>query len=513
MPRGSTAELSNRPPLLKHVIVSVCLILLIAGIQVHGLWQSHHEVEERTKLTAQNLGRVLATSMADAFQNIDLTLSTAVEMTRLRPQGGDISDQAITDAMEGLVRRTPGLLGVHVTDASGKVMYGTGKRSIENVTIADRSYFQQLRDDPAAGMVVSPPLMGLIIKRWVLVCARRINLPNGQFAGVAYASIEIEGMAERVTGKPLQLGSRDIFAMSENDMNLIVRYVNGHQDMRFVGQRRSVPSVDALLRSGVDDGFFFTNSPFDQVERVFYFERIAGQPMNVIVGLATDEALAGWRREAFYGGITTLIFALLVSFGSYQIYRGQRQTLRLVVELAESNRSLANLSTTDSLTGIANRRRFDQLLEEEWRRGARNGQSVAVAMLDIDYFKAYNDRYGHQKGDDCLRQVGQLLGHSIHRAGDFVARYGGEEFVIVCAATDGEHAQRLVENIRTSLEKLAMMHELSPFGHVTVSIGVSATMPAGNQGAEGLLKRADEALYAAKKKGRNQVVLADAAPV
>ncbi len=257
--------------------------------------------------------------------------------------------------------------------------------------------------------------------------------------------------------------------MSDDDMNLIVRYVHKREDMRFVGQRRSVPHVDDLLRSGVDEGFFSTNSPFDQVERIFYFQRIPGRSMNLIVGLATEQALAGWRRDVLYAGITTLIFTLLISVGSYLIYQGQSRKLRLVAELAESNQRLSDLSTIDGLTGIANRRRFDELLSEEWRRGIRNRQSLAVAMLDVDFFKPYNDRYGHQSGDECLRQVGQVLIQHIRRAGDFVARYGGEEFVVVCAATDGEHARQLVEGIRASLETLALPHELSPFGHVTIS--------------------------------------------
>ncbi len=174
------------------------MVLLVAGIQINGLLQAREEVEERTKLSAQNLGSVLATSMVGAFQNIDLLLQTVVDQTRLRPLWTDTADQTFLDVLEDLVHRTPGLLGLHVTDASGKVEYGTGRLSAENVSIADRKYFQQLRDNPNAGMVVSAPVMGLIIKKWVLVCARRINLPDGQFGGVVYGSIEIDGMAERI---------------------------------------------------------------------------------------------------------------------------------------------------------------------------------------------------------------------------------------------------------------------------------------------------------------------------
>jgi diguanylate cyclase (GGDEF)-like protein len=484
------------------------LILLVVFIQIQGLWQTRHQSEERARLTARDLGNVLAANIVGAFRNIDLVLLAAIDQIHLRPPGAGAPAAILIDALDDLHRRTPGLIGLHVTDASGTVVYGTGREFAKNLSIADRDYFQKLKANPDSGMVVSSPVLGKIEQKWVLVCARRIDLPDGQFGGVIYGSIEIEGMAERITGTPLQLGEQDIVAVSENDMTLIVRYLNQHQDMRFVGQRRSVPAVDELLRSGAEEGFFTSNSPFDQVERIFYFQRIAGQPMNLIVGLAAANAMSGWRRETAYAGITIFIFTLITSFASYLIYQGQLRTLRLVAELAESNQRLSELSTTDGLTGIANRRRFDELLAEEWRRGIRNRQSLALAMVDVDFFKPYNDRYGHQSGDECLRQIAQVLSQHVRRAGDFVARYGGEEFVVICVALDGEHARHLVEGIRASVEKLALPHELSEFGHVTASIGVSAIVPGEGQDPEILIRTADQALYAAKEQGRNRVVLA-----
>jgi diguanylate cyclase (GGDEF)-like protein len=314
-------------------------------------------------------------------------------------------------------------------------------------------------------------------------------------------------MAERVTGKPLQLGPKDISSMSDNDTTLIVRYVDHGQDLQFIGQKRPVPHVSEFLRSGVESGFFSATSPFDQVERIFYFQRVPGRPMHLVVGLAIEQALAGWRRDALYAGLVTVIFALLIAFGSYRLHQSEWRKLRLVAELAESNQRLSDLSTIDGLTGIANRRRFDELLAEEWRRAIRNRQTLALAMLDVDHFKSYNDRYGHQTGDECLRKVSQVLTRHIRRAGDFVARYGGEEFVVVCAGTGGEHARRLVEDIRVALEKQEIPHAGSPFGRVTVSIGVAALAPDETLRSDALVRQADEALYAAKASGRNRVVL------
>nr|WP_315231379.1 diguanylate cyclase [uncultured Albidiferax sp.] len=172
------------------------------------------------------------------------------------------------------------------------------------------------------------------------------------------------------------------------------------------------------------------------------------------------------------------------------------------------NRQLEALSTTDGLTGIANRRHFDQVLAREWRRAARTGQPLALAILDVDWFKKYNDHYGHQAGDDCLRQVAGILASHASRASDLVARYGGEEFVLVTPATDGPSALQLAQRICTDIQALALPHAVSEFGCVTASIGVAALLPQEGQMPELLLHSADKALYQAKAQGRNQALLA-----
>lgn len=179
-------------------------------------------------------------------------------------------------------------------------------------------------------------------------------------------------------------------------------------------------------------------------------------------------------------------------------------------ELEESNAKLATLSTTDSLTGLANRRRFDTVLADEWARALRTGQPLALALLDIDLFKNYNDCYGHQRGDECLTTVAGSFSSIIHRGGDLAARYGGEEFAFIAPATDPAGALRMAETLRAALEAMRLPHDGSPFGIVTASLGVAVVTPTHETTAEHLLKLADDALYQAKKQGRNQVILADA---
>ncbi|MBT3915898.1 MAG: diguanylate cyclase [Rhodospirillaceae bacterium] len=168
---------------------------------------------------------------------------------------------------------------------------------------------------------------------------------------------------------------------------------------------------------------------------------------------------------------------------------------------------LENLSAIDALTGIANRRRLDEYLENEWRRAARNKYSVSLMMIDIDHFKNFNDTYGHQAGDDCLRDVAKTIANCPQRPSDLVARYGGEEFCVVLPDTPEDSARDLAERVRANVENLAIKHSGSPdFSVVTVSVGVATAAPSDKEtNFDGLIKIADEQLYHAKESGRNQV--------
>jgi len=168
---------------------------------------------------------------------------------------------------------------------------------------------------------------------------------------------------------------------------------------------------------------------------------------------------------------------------------------------------LENLSAIDALTGIANRRRLDEYLETEWRRAARNKYYISLLMIDIDHFKSFNDTYGHQAGDDCLRDVANAIAASPQRPSDLVARYGGEEFCVVLPDTPENSGLEIAERVRANVEKLAIDHSGSPeYGVVTVSVGVATAAPSNEKiSFDGLLKVADEHLYHAKESGRNQI--------
>jgi diguanylate cyclase (GGDEF)-like protein len=187
----------------------------------------------------------------------------------------------------------------------------------------------------------------------------------------------------------------------------------------------------------------------------------------------------------------------------------EEKVSRRTAELETANRQLQALSATDGLTGLANRRSFDQAWEQEWQRAARQGRPLAVAMVDVDQFKAFNDHYGHQMGDLCLKIVAQTLAGAVQRAGEMVARYGGEEFVVILPGLSGEEAFTAMERIRAAMQEQGLPHaKADQAGVVTLSIGVASCVPQQGAHAAELVQAADVAMYQAKQQGRNRVLLA-----
>ena len=197
-------------------------------------------------------------------------------------------------------------------------------------------------------------------------------------------------------------------------------------------------------------------------------------------------------------------------YGACIVYEGEvgvQMALQDITERKLLEAEWRRLSRMDGLTGIYNRRAFDEILTREFRRAQRNNSTLALLMIDIDAFKLYNDHYGHQKGDETLKSVAHVLQEGAVRGGDHVARYGGEEFAVIMADTDYEGAMQVAETLRQSVEALAIPHAENPAAsHVTISTGVFATIPSHEAVPGDFVHHADACLYKAKRTGRNRIV-------
>lgn len=232
--------------------------------------------------------------------------------------------------------------------------------------------------------------------------------------------------------------------------------------------------------------------------------------LDQIVFLYQQESEAKVQRLQILETASGLITLLTLIFLGLYIFRPLANTLlEERAQLEHANQELSFLSSVDGLTGIPNRRRFDQLLPQLWSLAARNGEPIALIMCDIDFFKLYNDTFGHLQGDECLKKVATSLKDTLKRQVDFVARYGGEEFVVVLPNTHVEGATKVAETLRANVENLAISHpHSSVIPKVTISLGVAIGYAASIILPETLIETADHALYQAKQDGRNRYKLA-----
>jgi len=210
----------------------------------------------------------------------------------------------------------------------------------------------------------------------------------------------------------------------------------------------------------------------------------------VLPFLATDTLVLG--------SIVLLVTGLTLALSA-------REIRELLVQILLKQINFEQVSWEDRLTGLGNRRHFDDKLDAGWRQAARQGVPLSLIILDVDMFKKFNDKYGHPAGDECLKKVAAALDGCVKRAGDSVARYGGEEFGVVMVHMPMGDAKSMGERMRLAVMNIALEHELSPYGVVTISIGGATIIPSTSSTPQELIKQADEALYRAKESGRNTV--------
>ena len=273
--------------------------------------------------------------------------------------------------------------------------------------------------------------------------------------------------------------------------DLVMPEVDGYTLLRFYRGNPSTSSTPVIVLSSKEDPDAkreaFENGASDYLvklpDKIEMIARIRAHSKTYLLQLQRDEAYREMKKL-------------------------QEQLKKSNRKLEESNEFLQRLSILDGLTGIANRRHFDEILQHEWKIGLRANLGLSVILLDIDYFKKFNDNYGHQGGDDCLKEVAATLSDSLHRPGDFLARYGGEEFVAILPNTDAKGAAIIAEQMRANIEAKNIPHAHSDVAdHVSISLGVAAMLPDKSSSPENLVARADEALYKAKEEGRNRYVV------
>ncbi len=381
-------------------------------------------------------------------------------------------------------------------DKQGNVVGDSTSSVPRKANFGETGVFKAHQANANLGLLVGPPFKAKLGDLdWCISFSRRIPGPDGEFAGLAAGALRLSYFNELF--QRLDIGDDSSINLFNTDGQLLARQPSRPQDPLIGTNYAERLNFKRILSE--QSGNFTARSGSDGNPRMYTFARVAQLPLIVLVVHSADEVFQSWRRTAILVSVATGVLCVGILWLTLLLGRELRRR-------QEAEQGLATLAATDSLTGLANRRRLDQVLRQEWARAQRNRKPLAVLMVDVDHFKAFNQRHGHAGGDHALREVAKTIEASIRRPADLAARYGGEEFQVVLPETDLAGARLLAERIRTSVEALA------PFADdahsVTVSIGIGLSGP--QHDLSSVLRAADEALYRAKAKGRNRVEGPDA---
>lgn len=468
----------------------------ICAAAVALLWMDRRITWNLAYVAASNVAEILSADIGRTIRVYDLSLQGVIE--RLREPGIEALPPATRHRFLFDRAASAEYLGtILILDKDGNVRYDSHSLQPPGANFADRDFFQVHRDQADAGMYVSRPYLSRLRGGDESIgISRRLSNPDGSFAGVVSGSLRLAYFRERFAR--LSIGPRDAITIFRNDGAVIARTPYSSQDLGAdIGL--SPDFQQFLIRR---DGMFVGELAPDGVNRLYTFDMVPGTPLIIDVAMAVDEVLEPWvRRAMLIIPVTLALFASVMA----QIVLYRRETrLRQAVES-----QLEKAAQTDGLTGIANRRTFDETLAREWASACRTGQPLSLLFLDADHFKRYNDRYGHQEGDRLLKMLALAVRGKARRPRDLAARYGGEEFVALLPDTPSGRALAIAERIRRAVIGLRVEHEDNEGGIVTVSIGVATMIPRPEDDMATLVEAADAAVYRAKEAGRNRVVVAE----
>ncbi|QCI69255.1 diguanylate cyclase [Phreatobacter stygius] len=610
------------PGIAAAFVMLVCGAILAMGALRE--WSARDQDLRAAEVDAANLVRSLLQHAEDSIELVDNAVIGVVH--RLETEGTTPAAMARLQGVLHLRKATmPRLRGLFVYGADGAWLATSEPVDVARFNNSDRDYFAHHRSSTERGAFIGRPVRSRSGGQWIVTVSRRVQTPEGEFAGVVLATVDIAYFETFYS--QFDMGKQGSLALIAANGTLLARFP---VDDSFIGRDVSAsPVVHHAARQTA--GTLAFTSALDGIERLSAYRRSERFPLIVVASRGRADVLASWRvaaveRMTFVAGLTMLIamlglflvrqmierqrmahvveareadFRLLaeassdmvsrIGFDGQLIYvspsavrvvgwsaadligtpalnginpddrpavdrtvealrRGDLAEAKLtyrtrhrekgeiwvesslnvtrdpqtaeidgvvavsrdMTEHKELETQLAALATRDGLTGIANRRCFDEVFEAEWLRCQRDGDPVSLLLIDVDQFKKFNDGYGHQSGDECLRRVAVAISQVARRPADSAARYGGEEFALLMPSTDPAGCERMGERVRLAIQELGLAHRGNPPVHVvTVSIGCATVYPsAATPDRSALIEAADMALYAAKRAGRNVIKLA-----
>ena len=320
------------------VILINLFVIILAGVSLN---RSRHQNEERAAVTTQNLAQVFDQYIGGSIHKIDVVLLAAADEIEDQLAGGGIDSRRLNDHLERQTARLPELEGLRMANARGEIAYGEDVAGSNVKSIADREYFIRLRSDPKAGLVISRPLVSRVIGKWVLIIARRVNRPDGSFAGVVYGVIPLERFHKVFTS--INVGRNGAITLRDAEMRILARYPESIGTGSTFGRREVPRQLNELIRSGRNVGTYWALAPLDETERTYTFRRISDYPLYITVGLAASDYLAEWRREVAIMSTVVALFILFTLIASRRILNDWKRGKSGVQALIEQGKKYRTL--------------------------------------------------------------------------------------------------------------------------------------------------------------------------
>jgi diguanylate cyclase (GGDEF)-like protein len=437
-------------------------------------------------------GRAASRNMTDsALHHAESTFDTAgwilagvVERVQADGTGG-AAEAALRRQLQARVQDNGSpLTGVFVIDGVGRPKAATA--DVDPAVSAAGAWHEA---HAGSGLHIGAPRGGDVV-----TVSRRIDGADGRYAGTVVGTIPVRYFEDHY--RRMDAGPRGAIVLALADGTPVAR----------------LPTLAAPVPEGRHAAPIRLKTKAAEIDRLDATQRSARYPLVAHAALDKDDVLADWRRvtwqesAALAGEMLGVYLVCFWVIAQMRVRERLERTLRATQDaLEKQNAALVRLADTDGLTGLANRRHLDERMALEVARAARERTTLSLIMIDVDFFKRYNDTYGHAAGDDCLRMVARVLAATVNRPADLAARFGGEEFAVLLPNTAQDGARGIAEAICQGVRAAGMAHDASELGFVTISAGVATVVPAPGDDGRALVETADSALYEAKEAGRNGV--------
>ncbi|WP_275556598.1 GGDEF domain-containing protein [Mixta sp. Marseille-Q2659] len=500
--------------------MAIFMLLLLTAVLVISAWtldNSWQRKLEDTESNAVNLSVSQARQAEDTFLQTEITLR-AIE--REIPEGGPTSENKarLDKVLAEMKNSLPQLNGLFVYDAQGNWIATSATHIPVGINNSDREYFTYHRQNRHTGTHIGHVIRSRTTGELVIPMSIRLNDAAGAFAGVALATVRVDSF--RRFYSYFEMGDGDLLALLLDDGTAL--YVRPLPDT-FINRSLSSSPLFTTQLVQADRGKGTWNSALDNKERIFGYARSGQYPLIVAAGIDKSALWSQWLRDSMPDLVLNATLLMIILMIGTVVLRQVRTNVENQVELTALrdelttiNQSLQALAMLDGLTGLPNRRQFDVFLLQSLKRSAASGRPVALIMMDIDFFKRYNDTYGHVAGDNCLRRVGEALKNMPLRQTDLIARYGGEEFAIVLPDASLDAALRIAQSAVEAVRETAIPHESTSLEERIVTLSAGCFALTGHHvtlDAQHIKEGADLALYQAKHQGRNRATTIDAGPL